>query len=84
MKNKLNIILFLVVLFLGCESDDVTQYFEYPEHNVLNIGSQLKDLCITNDSNLLIACNPMVYGRIKKTLKTVITIYHNACLTWKG
>ncbi len=40
----------------GGSDDDITQYFEYPDHNVLNIGSQLSDLVIT-ESNILIAAD---------------------------
>ena len=57
MKNKFIILLCLIVFYLSCSSDSVVKYFEYPDHNVLNIGSQLKDLYITNDSNTLIAAD---------------------------
>ena len=57
MKNKVQILLLSLVFYLSCHSDPVVQFFEYPDHNVLNIGSQLTDLYITNDSNTLIAAD---------------------------
>ena len=57
MKNKFIILLCLIVFYLSCTSESVVKYFEYPDHNVLNIGSQLSDLYITNDSNTLIAAD---------------------------
>jgi len=54
-NNK--IIIYSFIVFTACSSDDIVQYFEYPDHNVLNIGSQLTDLYITNDSNTLIAAD---------------------------
>ena len=45
------------IIILGCSSEDVERYFEYPDHNVLNIGSRLTDLYITNDSNTLIVAD---------------------------
>lgn len=45
------------MFFVSCGSDEIIQYFEYPDHNVLNIGSQLTDLVVTNDSNTLIAAD---------------------------
>jgi len=45
------------MFLLSCGSDEIVQYFEYPDHNVLNIGSQLTDLVITSDSNTLIAAD---------------------------
>ena len=46
-----------IIFLLSCGSDEIVQYFEYPDHNVLNIGSQLTDLVVTNDSNTLIAAD---------------------------
>ena len=57
MKNKFIILLCVIVFYLSCSSDGVVKFFEYPDHNVLNIGSQLTDLYITNDSNTLIAAD---------------------------
>ena len=57
MINKFNILLCAIVFFLNCTSDKVVKFFEYPDHNVLNIGSQLTDLYITTDSNTLIAAD---------------------------
>ena len=54
-NNK--IIIYSFIVLTACSSDDIVQYFEYPDHNVLNIGSQLTDLYITNDSNTLIAAD---------------------------
>ena len=54
-NNK--IIIYSFIVFTACSSDDIVQFFEYPDHNVLNIGSQLTDLYITNDSNTLIAAD---------------------------
>ena len=45
-----------IIFLLSCGSDEIVQYFEYPDHNVLNIGSQLSDLVIT-ESNILIAAD---------------------------
>ena len=44
------------MFFLSCGSEEIVQYFEYPDHNVLNIGSQLTDLEIT-ESDILIAAD---------------------------
>ena len=50
--------IYMFALFLlSCSSDEIVQYFEYPDHNVLNIGSQLTDLVVTDDSNTLIAAD---------------------------
>ena len=57
MKFNNKIIIYSFIVFTACSSDDIVQYFEYPDHNVLNIGSQLTDLYITNDSNTLIAAD---------------------------
>ena len=58
MKNKFIIFLCVIVFYLNCSSSDgVVNFFEYPDHNVLNIGSQLTDLYITNDSKTLIAAD---------------------------
>ena len=57
MKNNFFLLLSFLVFYLSCTSDSVVKYFEYPDHNVLNIGSQLSDLYITNDSNTLIAAD---------------------------
>ncbi|MBC8310689.1 MAG: hypothetical protein H8E72_00125 [Candidatus Marinimicrobia bacterium] len=46
-----------IIFLLSCGSDEIVQYFEYTDHNVLNIGSQLTDLVITNDSKTLIAAD---------------------------
>ena len=46
-----------IMFLLSCGSDEIVQYFEYPDHNVLNIGSQLTDLVVTSDSNTLIAAD---------------------------
>mgnify|MGYP001161079139 CR=1 FL=1 len=46
-----------MVFYLSCTSDEVVKFFEYPDHNVLNIGSKLTDLYITTDSNTLIAAD---------------------------
>jgi DNA-binding beta-propeller fold protein YncE len=46
-----------IIFLLSCGSDEIVQYFEYTDHNVLNIGSQLTDLVITSDSNTLIAAD---------------------------
>ena len=54
-NNK--IIIYSFIVLTACSSDDIVQFFEYPDHNVLNIGSQLTDLYITNDSNTLIAAD---------------------------
>ena len=54
-NNK--IIIYSFIVLTACGSDDIVQFFEYPDHNVLNIGSQLTDLYITNDSNTLIAAD---------------------------
>ena len=54
-NNK--IIIYSFIVLTACSSDDIVQFFEYPDHNVLNIGSQLTDLYITNDSNILIAAD---------------------------
>jgi len=45
------------MFFVSCGSDEIIQYFEYPDHDVLNIGSQLTDLVVTGDSNTLIAAD---------------------------
>ena len=63
MKLNNKIIIYSFIVFTACtldslfDSDDIVQYFEYPDHNVLNIGSQLTDFYITNDSNTLIAAD---------------------------
>ena len=57
MKNKFKILLCVFVFYYNCDSDNVVKFFEYPDHNVLNIGSQLSDLYITNDSNTLMAAD---------------------------
>ena len=49
--------IYLFIILTSCSSDDIVQYFEYPDHNVLNIGAQLTDLHITNDSNTLIVAD---------------------------
>jgi len=46
-----------IIFLLSCGSDEIVQYFEYPDHNVLNIGSLLTDFIMTNDSNTLIAAD---------------------------
>ena len=43
------------MFLLSCGPDEIVQYFEYTDHNVLKIGSQLTDLVMTGDSNTLIA-----------------------------
>ena len=55
MINKCKILTSVLIFILNCTTENVIQYFEYPDHNVLNIGSQLSDLYITSDSNTLIA-----------------------------
>ena len=57
MRSKLNNLIIILLLILGCESEKIVQYFEYPDHNVLNIGSKLTDFIMTNDSNTLIAAD---------------------------
>ena len=57
MKLNIKIIIYSFIVFTACTSDDIVQYFEYPDHNVLNIGSQLTDLYVTNDSNTLIVAD---------------------------
>ena len=58
MNVNIRIIIYSFIVLTACTSDDdIVQYFEYPDHNVLNIGSQLADLYITNDSNTLIAAD---------------------------
>ena len=57
MNVNIKIIIYSFIVFTACSLDDIVQYFEYPDHNVLNIGSQLTDLYITNDSNTLIAAD---------------------------
>ncbi|HIF28095.1 MAG TPA: hypothetical protein EYQ40_06140, partial [Candidatus Marinimicrobia bacterium] len=57
MNFNIKIIIYSFIVLTACGSDDIVQYFEYPDHNVLNIGSQLTDLYITNDSNTLIAAD---------------------------
>ena len=57
MKFNNKIIIYSFIVLTACGSDDIVQFFEYPDHNVLNIGSQLTDLYITNDSNTLIAAD---------------------------
>jgi len=57
MNFNIKIIIYSFIVFTACTSDDIVQYFEYPDHNVLNIGSQLTDLYVTNDSNTLIAAD---------------------------
>ena len=47
----------IFILFTGCDEPDFVQYFEYTDHNVLNIGSRLTDFIVTNDSNTLIAAD---------------------------
>ena len=57
MKFNNKIIIYSFIVFTACSSDDIVQYFEYPDHNVLNIGSQLTDLYVTNDSSTLIVAD---------------------------
>ena len=57
MNFNIKIIIYSFIVFTACTSDDIVQYFEYPDHNVLNIGSQLTDLYVTNDSNTLIVAD---------------------------
>ena len=57
MNFNIKIIIYSFIVLTACSSDEIVQYFEYPDHNVLNIGSQLTDLYITNDSNTLIAAD---------------------------
>ena len=57
MKLNNKIIIYSFFVFTACSSDVIVQYFEYPDHNVLNIGSQLTDLYVTNDSNTLIVAD---------------------------
>ena len=57
MNVNIKIIIYSFIVFTACSSDDIVQYFEYPDHNVLNIGSQLTDLYVTNDSNTLIVAD---------------------------
>ena len=57
MKLNNKIIIYSFFVFTACTLDDIVQYFEYPDHNVLNIGSQLTDLYVTNDSNTLIVAD---------------------------
>ena len=57
MNFNIKIIIYSFIVLTACSSDEIVQYFEYPDHNVLNIGSQLTDLHITNDSNILIAAD---------------------------
>ena len=57
MRKHLFFYLTLFILFTSCDEPEFVQYFEYTDHNVLNIGSQLADLYITSDSNTLIAAD---------------------------
>ena len=57
MNFNIRIIIYSFIVLIACSSDDIVQYFEYPDHNVLNIGSQLTDLYVTNDSNTLIVAD---------------------------
>ena len=45
------------ILFAACADDNIVLYFEYPDHEVLNIGSRLTDMVVTNDSNTLIVAD---------------------------
>ncbi|MBC8257258.1 MAG: hypothetical protein H8E85_08125 [Candidatus Marinimicrobia bacterium] len=57
MNFNIKIIIYSFIVLTACSSDEIVQYFEYPDHNVLNIGSQLTDLYVTNDSNTLIVAD---------------------------
>jgi len=57
MNSQFRIIIYIVIIFTACTSDEIVQYFEYPDHNVLNIGSSLSDLVISDDSNTLIVAD---------------------------
>ena len=58
MNHRYKIFIYIAIVFLlSCESDEIVQYFEYPDHNVLNIGSNLTDLVISDDSNTLIVAD---------------------------
>ena len=57
MGKYLFIYLTVLILFSGCDDPEFVQYFEYTDHNVLNIGSRLTDFVITNDSKTLIAAD---------------------------
>ncbi|MBT5078656.1 MAG: beta-propeller fold lactonase family protein [Candidatus Marinimicrobia bacterium] len=58
MNFSYKIFIYISTMFiLSCGSDEIVQYFEYPDHNVLNIGSQLTDLVVTSDSDILIAAD---------------------------
>lgn len=58
MYSKHKILIYITtIFFISCAPDKIVQYFEYPDHNVLNIGSQLTDLVISNDSSTLIVAD---------------------------
>ena len=57
MGRHLLIYFIAFILFSGCDEPEFVQYFEYTDHNVLNIGSRLTDFIMSSDSNTLIAAD---------------------------
>ncbi len=57
MGKHLLIYFIAFILFSGCDEPEFVQYFEYTDHNVLNIGSRLTDFIMSSDSNTLIAAD---------------------------
>ena len=47
MGRKSFLYITIFILISGCDEPDFVQYFEYTDHNVLNIGSRLTDFIVT-------------------------------------